>query len=63
MFKTTFVIVKDKSLHPEHRNRYITVFVEQTEARGEVFRGTSDNVLVVGIIKTNEVAIGEFSSR
>ena len=58
-----FIIITDKALHPEHGGRKIAVLVVQEEARGEAIRGTSDNVLVVCMVKTKEVAIREFSSR
>lgn len=58
IFKAAFIIITDKALHPEHGGRKVPVLIIQEETRGEAIRGTSDNVLVVGIVKTKEVAIG-----
>lgn len=63
IFKAAFIIITNKALHPEHGGRKVAILVVQEEARGEAIRGTSDNVLVVGTVKTNKVSIREFGSR
>ena len=58
IFKAAFIIITDKALHPKHVGRKIAVLVVKEEARGKVFLETRDNILVVGMVKTKEAAIG-----